>query len=141
MYKYHGECFIRGCQCDEISAKILSNGSSPSCSLLRHMNSHRRFAWDHRDSTVCVTSSDRLCYDYNHLPANSPCDDQHADGYCRLNNSYYFGVFHGHAVLQCAKAVAGRLCDYLAVSILPENVLKEIYCGADFSSVDILETS
>uniref|UniRef100_A0A5S6QBV5 Uncharacterized protein n=1 Tax=Trichuris muris TaxID=70415 RepID=A0A5S6QBV5_TRIMR len=80
-------------------------------------------------------------YDYNHLPANSPCEDQRAEGYCRLDNSYFFGVFHGHAVLQCAKAVAGRLYDYLAVSILPENVLKEIYCGADFSLVDILETS
>uniref|UniRef100_A0A5S6QBH3 PPM-type phosphatase domain-containing protein n=1 Tax=Trichuris muris TaxID=70415 RepID=A0A5S6QBH3_TRIMR len=80
-------------------------------------------------------------YDYNHLPANSPCEDQHAEGYCRLDNSYFFGVFDGHAGPQCAKAVAGRLYDYLAVSILPENVLKEIYCGADFSLVDILETS
>uniref|UniRef100_A0A5S6QB26 PPM-type phosphatase domain-containing protein n=1 Tax=Trichuris muris TaxID=70415 RepID=A0A5S6QB26_TRIMR len=93
------------------------------------------------NSKSLQTSAFVQSYDYNHLPANSPCEDQHADGYCRLNNSYYFGVFDGHAGPQCAKAVAGRLYDYLAVSILPENVLKEIYCGADFSSVDILETS
>ncbi|KHJ44091.1 protein phosphatase 2C [Trichuris suis] len=80
-------------------------------------------------------------YHCNRLPANYPCEDQHAEGYCRLDNSYFFGVFDGHGGPECAKAVASRLYDYLALSILPEHVLKEIVClGNDFSLVDTLET-
>ncbi|CDW54235.1 PP2C domain containing protein [Trichuris trichiura] len=103
--------------------------------LLRRRIS-RLFVYCFRSISAFVQS-----YHCNCLPANRPCEDQHAEGYCRLDNSYFFGVFDGHGGPECAKAVASRLYDYLALSILPEHVLKEIVClGTDFSLVDRLET-
>ncbi|XP_013794239.1 pyruvate dehydrogenase [acetyl-transferring]-phosphatase 1, mitochondrial-like isoform X1 [Limulus polyphemus] len=64
-------------------------------------------------------------FDYNQLPSNNPIEDRLAVGHCQLTTGMLFGIFDGHGGNECANLISHRLLDYVALSILPENLLKE----------------
>ncbi|KRX88542.1 Histone-lysine N-methyltransferase, H3 lysine-9 specific SUVH4, partial [Trichinella pseudospiralis] len=90
----------------------------------------------------------RLCftqikYQLTHieLVANAPCEDHRSEGYFQLDNSYFFGIFDGHAGTHCARTVASRLYDYMALPLLPEKLIREVSQGFHLPLVKMLNTS
>ncbi|VDO93627.1 unnamed protein product [Soboliphyme baturini] len=83
-----------------------------------------------------------LGYDTNQVAANSPCEDHHTEAWCPLINTNFFGVFDGHGGSGCSRSAATRLYDYMALSLLPEKMLKELFVGDKFPQLNtILSTS
>ncbi|KRZ77228.1 Ornithine decarboxylase, partial [Trichinella papuae] len=80
-------------------------------------------------------------YHCNQLVANAPCEDHRSEGYFQLDNSYFFGIFDGHAGTHCARTVASRLYDYMALPLLPEKLIREVSQGFHLPLVKMLNTS
>ncbi|XP_015122977.1 pyruvate dehydrogenase [acetyl-transferring]-phosphatase 1, mitochondrial [Diachasma alloeum] len=72
-----------------------------------------------------VGSNSIKYYDSNQLASNNPLEDARAEGRCRLTNGLLFGIFDGHGGNSCAQVVSKRLLHYIAVCLLPREVLNE----------------
>ena len=63
-------------------------------------------------------------YEANELASNQPIEDRNFVARClHFDNAYLFGVLDGHGGPQAAHCVSQRLADYIAVSVLPREVL------------------
>ncbi len=68
-------------------------------------------------------------FESNMLPSNHPIEDRRAVGRLPLSGGLLFGVYDGHAGAACAQAVSERLMDYIAVSLLPHDLLEKVSHG------------
>ena len=64
-------------------------------------------------------------FDSSQLASNSPIEDRRAVGRLIQTGGLLFGVFDGHGGAACAQATSERLLDYIAVSLLPPNLLEQ----------------
>ncbi|XP_014672030.1 PREDICTED: pyruvate dehydrogenase [acetyl-transferring]-phosphatase 1, mitochondrial-like, partial [Priapulus caudatus] len=64
-------------------------------------------------------------FEYNQLAANHPIEDRRAEAKCLKTPGMLFGIFDGHGGTACAQAVSERLFEYVAVSLLPQDVLED----------------
>ncbi|XP_074645602.1 pyruvate dehydrogenase [acetyl-transferring]-phosphatase 1, mitochondrial-like [Tubulanus polymorphus] len=90
-------------------------------------------SFDYQSNSVRYTES-------NQLNANTPLEDRRAQAKCTLTNGMLFGVFDGHGGCSCAQAVKERLFGYIAVSLLPPDLLSryDLACRNN-ETMDILE--
>ncbi|PWA14305.1 hypothetical protein CCH79_00012304 [Gambusia affinis] len=65
-------------------------------------------------------------FDSNHLPANTPNEDRRSAATCLQSKGMLFGVFDGHGGWACAQAVSERLLYYIAVAMMPKQILEEL---------------
>ena len=64
-------------------------------------------------------------FETNQLPSNNPIEDRRAVGRLSQTGGLLFGVYDGHGGCACAQAVQERLFDYLAVALLPVDILEK----------------
>ena len=62
-------------------------------------------------------------FECNVLSSNSPIEDRRAEARLTQTGGDLFTVVDGHAGCACAQAVSERLFDYIAVSLLPFDIL------------------
>lgn len=63
-------------------------------------------------------------FESNMLASNFPIEDRRAVARLEQTGGFLFSVFDGHAGAACAQAVSERLSDYIAISLLPHDVLE-----------------
>ena len=63
-------------------------------------------------------------FDSSQLASNSPIEDRRTVGKLVQTGGLLFGVFDGHGGAACAQAASERLLDYIAVSLLPHDLLE-----------------
>lgn len=66
------------------------------------------------------------CFDTNQLASNNPVEDRRAEARCLQTTGLIFGVFDGHGGPACAEVVSRRLFEYVAASLLPLEMLREL---------------
>ena len=59
------------------------------------------------------------------LAANNPLEDRRSVGRLLQTGGLLFGVFDGHGGAACAQAVSERLFDYIAIALLPPELLEQ----------------
>ena len=64
-------------------------------------------------------------FDSNQLASNFPIEDRRVVSKLEQTNGFLFSVIDGHAGAACAQAISERLCDYIAISLLPHDKLEE----------------
>ena len=65
-----------------------------------------------------------LGFDSNQLASNYPIEDRRAIAQLRQTNGFLFAVIDGHAGAACAQAINERLLDYVAISLMPHDLLE-----------------
>ncbi|UYV80405.1 PDP1 [Cordylochernes scorpioides] len=65
-------------------------------------------------------------YETNQLPSNNPIEDRIAIGQCHHTTGTIFGIFDGHGGTNCVDVISSRLLEYMALSLLPKKLLKDI---------------
>ncbi|XP_013407429.1 pyruvate dehydrogenase [acetyl-transferring]-phosphatase 1, mitochondrial-like [Lingula anatina] len=94
-----------------------------------------------REQTVPIEKGSILYYESNFLPSNDPIEDRHSVARCLQTDAMLFGVFDGHAGDSCAQIISERLFDYIAVSLMPPEVLDQ-FCKSFLSrgiTLDLLQ--
>lgn len=82
-----------------------------------------------------VNTSSVRSFDANQLSSNIPIEDRICVARCRFTTGMLFGVFDGHGGPDIAEIVSQRLFDYIALTLLPVSILKELvesntnFCG------------
>ena len=66
-------------------------------------------------------------FDSNQLSSNNPIEDRRAVSRLVQTDGALFGVFDGHGGAACAQAINERLFEYIAVSLLPYDLLEKFY--------------
>lgn len=64
-------------------------------------------------------------YDSNQLPSNKPIEDTRCEAKCLLTTGVLLGVFDGHGGAACAQVLSKRLFDYVAATLLPEELIAD----------------
>ncbi|GIY02375.1 [Pyruvate dehydrogenase-phosphatase 1, mitochondrial [Caerostris darwini] len=73
-----------------------------------------------------VNTSSIRAFDANQLPSNIPVEDRICVARCRFTTGMLFGVFDGHGGPDVAEVVSQRLFDYIALTLLPYSILREL---------------
>ncbi|XP_029452928.1 pyruvate dehydrogenase [acetyl-transferring]-phosphatase 2, mitochondrial-like [Rhinatrema bivittatum] len=71
-------------------------------------------------------SSSILKFESNQLGANTPNEDRRSAATCLQTKGLLFGVFDGHAGHACAQSISERLFYYIAISLMPQQMLEEV---------------
>ncbi|KAI5700852.1 hypothetical protein M8J76_010829 [Diaphorina citri] len=64
-------------------------------------------------------------YDSNQLPSNKPIEDTRCEAKCLLTTGVLLGVFDGHGGAACAQVLSKRLFDYIAATLLPDQLISD----------------
>ncbi|XP_054710090.1 pyruvate dehydrogenase [acetyl-transferring]-phosphatase 1, mitochondrial-like [Uloborus diversus] len=73
-----------------------------------------------------VSTSSIRAYDANQLSSNIPIEDRICVARCRYTTGMLFGVFDGHGGPDVAELVSQRLFDYIALTLLPIPILRDL---------------
>lgn len=60
------------------------------------------------------------------MPSNNPIEDRRAEAQCLMTTGMLFGTFDGHGGAACAEVVSRRLFTYIAASLLPLEMLRDL---------------
>ncbi|XP_035213953.1 pyruvate dehydrogenase [acetyl-transferring]-phosphatase 1, mitochondrial-like [Stegodyphus dumicola] len=73
-----------------------------------------------------VNVSSVRAFDANQLSSNIPIEDRICVARCRYTTGMLFGVFDGHGGPAVAEIISQRLFDYIALTLLPVSILREL---------------
>ena len=66
-----------------------------------------------------------LGFESNQLHSNNPIEDRRSEARLTQTDGFLFGVFDGHAGCACAQAISERLFLYIAVLLLPLDLMEK----------------
>ncbi|KRX57220.1 Ornithine decarboxylase [Trichinella sp. T9] len=136
-----GRKFVRN-DCSEMLCSVYAYQRRLCFTQIKYQLTHIEVDQMLRRNEFANTMNDFIIgYHCNQLVANAPCEDHRSEGYFQLDNSYFFGIFDGHAGTHCARTVASRLYDYMALPLLPEKLIREVSQGFHLPLVKMLNTS